>query len=93
MKKSIFERIMYDVPVWLVSTLVYGIGGSVLLLLMFGLPGCTIHEPLPGLCYTDNKGTYLCPEKYKVEVMSTPEAAEVVNEINYRKKNGDKVET
>lgn len=25
--------------------------------------GCAVYEPLPGLCYTDKTGTYLCPEK------------------------------
>ena len=71
MKKSLFERIVYDMPGWILSTLVYGIGGSVLLLLMFGLPGCTIYEPLPGLCYTDKEGTYLCPEGNNTMVKKT----------------------
>ena len=32
-----------------------------LLLLLLLLQGCTIFEPLEGLCYTDKEGTYLCP--------------------------------
>ena len=60
MKKSIFDRIVYGTPEWLIYTLVYGIGGGIMFLLMFGLPGCSVHEPIPGLCYTDKKGTYLC---------------------------------
>jgi len=23
--------------------------------------GCAVYHPLPGLCYTDKTGTYLCP--------------------------------
>ena len=58
MKKSIFDRIVYGTPEWLMYTLVYGIGGGILFLLLF--TGCAPLEPLPGLCYTDKKGTYLC---------------------------------
>ena len=36
--------------------------------------GCAVYEPIPGLCYTDKTGTYLCDRN---EPMSTPEAAEV----------------
>ena len=25
------------------------------------IAGCAVYEPLPGLCYTDKTGTYLCP--------------------------------
>ena len=25
--------------------------------------GCAIYEPLPGLCYTDKTGTYVCPKE------------------------------
>ena len=25
--------------------------------------GCAVYEPLPGLCYTDKTGTYLCPKE------------------------------
>ena len=31
-------------------------------LLMF-LLGCQVHNPLPGLCYTDKTGTYICPNE------------------------------
>jgi hypothetical protein len=31
------------------------------LLLLLLLQGCTIFEPLEGLCYTDKEGTYICP--------------------------------
>ena len=58
MKKSIFDRIVYGTPEWLMYTLVYGIGGGILFLLLF--TGCAPLEPLPGLCYTDKTGTYLC---------------------------------
>ena len=58
MKKSIFDRIVYGTPEWLMYTLVYGIGGGILFLILF--TGCAPLEPLPGLCYTDKKGTYLC---------------------------------
>lgn len=71
MKKSLFERIVYDVPEFLIASIVYIVGGGALLLLMFGLPGCTIHEPLPGLCYTDKTGTYLCPEEENLKVKNT----------------------
>ena len=26
------------------------------------MTACAVHEPLPGLCYTDKTGTYLCDE-------------------------------
>jgi len=59
-KKSIFERIIYDLPEWLVSGLVYAIGVPLMILVMFGLPSCAPFEPIPGLCYTDKTGTYIC---------------------------------
>ena len=31
------------------------------LILLLLLQGCTMFEPLPGLCYTDKEGTYVCP--------------------------------
>ena len=61
MKKSLFEKIIYDVPQWLITTLVYGIGGGILFLMLFA--GCAPFEPIPGLCYTDKTGTYLCLEE------------------------------
>ena len=38
-----------------------------LLIILLLLQGCSIHNPLPGLCYTDKTGTYLCPEEYPDE--------------------------
>ena len=32
-----------------------------LILLLVLLQGCSALEVLPGLCYTDKEGTYLCP--------------------------------
>jgi hypothetical protein len=32
--------------------------GLVLMLLI--ITGCQVHNPLPGLCYTDKTGTYIC---------------------------------
>ena len=32
-----------------------------LILILLLLQGCTIFEPIEGLCYTDKKGTYICP--------------------------------
>ena len=58
MKTSLFEKLLFGTPTWLLTTLVYGVGGGVLFLLLFG--GCAPFEPLPGLCYTDKTGTYLC---------------------------------
>ena len=61
MKKSIFERLIYGTPQWVLSVLVYGIGGGLLFLLLF--TGCAPFEPIPGLCYTDKTGTYICPRE------------------------------
>lgn len=33
-----------------------------LIILTLVLVGCEIHQPLEGLCYTDDRGTYLCEE-------------------------------
>ena len=30
------------------------------LLLILLLTSCSVHQPLPGLCYTDKTGTYIC---------------------------------
>ncbi len=39
------------------------------LALLLLLTSCAVYEPLPGLCYTDKTGTYICekeePEKPK----------------------------
>ena len=37
------------------------INSIVLICLLLFLFSCSIHKPLPGLCYTDKDGTYLCP--------------------------------
>ena len=66
LKRSLFERLLFDTPTWLITTLVYGIGGGILFLLLFG--GCAPLEPLPGLCYTDKTGTYLCPKEEALKV-------------------------
>ena len=58
MKKSLFEKLIYQTPQWLISTAVYGIGGLIIFALLFS--GCAPFEPIPGLCYTDKTGTYVC---------------------------------
>jgi len=39
-------------------------------LIILSLAACAVYEPLPGLCYTDKTGTYICvadrPLKKKV---------------------------
>ena len=39
-------------------------------LILLSLTACAVYEPLPGLCYTDKTGTYICvadrPLKKKV---------------------------
>jgi hypothetical protein len=32
------------------------------------LSSCGVHEPLPGLCYTDKTGTYLCPHSCEEDI-------------------------
>jgi hypothetical protein len=58
MKTSLFEKLLFGTPEWIITTLVYGVGGGILFLLLFS--GCAPLEPLPGLCYTDKTGTYVC---------------------------------
>ena len=87
MKKSIFDKIVYGTPEWLIYTLVYGIGGGIIGLLMFGLPGCSVHEPIPGLCYTDKKGTYLCEpaansQQHEVPTSYEPKSTKTPTTIN-----------
>ena len=87
MKKSIFDKIVYGTPEWLIYTLVYGIGGGIIGLLMFGLPGCSVHEPIPGLCYTDKKGTYLCDapansQQHEVPTSYEPKSTKTPTTIN-----------
>ena len=38
-----------------------------LLIILLLVVGCAPFEPIPGLCYTDKTGTYLCMEKEKEE--------------------------
>ncbi len=52
----------------LVTWAVYIIGFIAIGLLLFGLPGCSAFEVLPGLCYTDKTGTYLCPEEEPIYI-------------------------
>ena len=66
MKKSIFERFIYSIPSWVLSILVYGVGGGIILFLLF-FTGCAPFEPVPGLCYTDKTGTYICLKEEKEE--------------------------
>ena len=85
MKKSIFDRLVYGTPEWLIYTLVYGIGGTVIFLLLFS--SCAPLEPLPGLCYTDKKGTYLCPapansQQHEVPTSYEPKIQSETNTIN-----------
>ena len=49
---------MNKIPDWLITGLVWIIGGVVMYFLLFS---CSVHQPLPGLCYTDKTGTYICP--------------------------------
>ena len=56
-------------------------------LVMFGLPGCSVHEPIPGLCYTDKKGTYLCEpaansQQHEVPTSYEPEPTSIPTTIN-----------
>ena len=37
------------------------------LLILLLLVGCAPFEPIPGLCYTDKTGTYLCMEEEEKE--------------------------
>ena len=85
MKKSIFDRLVYGTPEWLIYTLVYGIGGAVIFLLLFS--SCAPLEPLPGLCYTDKKGTYLChapanSQQHEVPTSYEPKIQSETNTIN-----------
>ena len=87
MKKRLIDNIVYGTPEWLIYTLVYGIGGGIIGLLMFGLPGCSVLEPLPGLCYTDKTGTYLCEpaansQQHEVPTSYEPNSTKTPTTIN-----------
>ena len=32
------------------------------------MTACAVHKPIPGLCYTDKTGTYLCDEQDQKEI-------------------------
>jgi len=34
-----------------------------IILLILLLTSCSVYQPLEGLCYTDTKGTYICPKE------------------------------
>ena len=50
---------MSKIPTWVITGLVWLIGAVIFYFLLFS---CSVHQPLPGLCYTDKTGTYICPE-------------------------------
>lgn len=63
---------MRNIPEWILTTLVYTIGCGLILLILF-MEGCAVvHEPLPGLCYDDKTGTYLCPGLCESELCIDP---------------------
>tara|TARA_B100001105_G_C22373628_1_gene436218 strand:- start:1355 stop:1513 length:159 start_codon:yes stop_codon:yes gene_type:complete len=31
------------------------------------MTACAVYQPIPGLCYTDKTGTYLCPEEVETK--------------------------
>jgi hypothetical protein len=49
---------MSKLPDWVITGLVWIIGAIVFYFLFFS---CSVYQPLPGLCYTDRTGTYVCP--------------------------------
>ena len=49
---------MSKLPEWAITGLVWIIGAIIFYFLLFS---CSVYEPLPGLCYTDRTGTYVCP--------------------------------
>ena len=51
---------MSKLPNWMITGLVWIIGGVVMYFLLFS---CSVLHPLPGLCYTDKTGTYICPKE------------------------------
>ena len=41
-----------------------------IILLILLLTSCSVYQPLEGLCYTDKKGTYICPkEEWKKDTL------------------------
>ena len=49
---------MSKIPDWAITGLIWIIGGIGMYFLLFS---CSVFQPLPGLCYTDKTGTYICP--------------------------------
>ena len=47
------------------------------LIILILLVGCAPFEPIPGLCYTDKTGTYLCMEKEEKEELSKWEECKI----------------
>ena len=41
------------------------------LIILLLLVGCAPFEPIPGLCYTDKTGTYLCMEEEVKDLTET----------------------
>ena len=61
-----------------------GLSISFLAILLFA--SCSVLEPLPGLCYTDKTGTYLCDapansQQHEVPTSYEPKS-ETINTIN-----------
>ena len=55
-------------PLSIILTFIFVIGFTML------MTSCSTIEVLPGLCYNDKEGTYLCPkeqEKFKLELPET----------------------
>ena len=48
---------MSKIPDWAITGLIWIIGGVGMYFLLFS---CSVYQPLDGLCYTDNTGTYVC---------------------------------
>lgn len=59
-RKEFWENIKTTIKNnWLLDTLPLAI--IILLFTVIFMTACAVYEPLPGLCYTDKTGTYLCP--------------------------------
>ena len=46
-------------------------------IMAFVFTSCTPLEVLPGLCYTDKEGTYLCQEMLEIPVIPIPKQKEL----------------
>ena len=56
LKRLKSDKFLYVLGFWV---------GLTIILLLF--TSCAPFEPVPGLCYTDKTGTYLCPKDCKEE--------------------------